>query len=230
VHWTPDLIGKSIADMSGRKIRLGPGECPDVETGARYFAALAFPGAGENPAREDAERGWVGAYLHEANRIDDSSDPFEDERLNAFVQLPPKWCNAQVRTTRRRLRDRSDAARALRPWVQELLSEPRSPLSGVRKFTQRQIALYLCNGDPEQAANFQKRVWRPSRPVLHLAIAYDRLLCALEEDRTDYPVDLASSMLVGELIAIADKVKQLIIMDHRIGVSEENLLQLEWVP
>jgi hypothetical protein len=113
--------------MAARVIWLGPGECPDTETGARYFAALAFPGAGEEQARLDAMRAWAGLYLHEANRVERSDDPFEDHRLNAFVQLPLAWCKAKVRTGRHRLRNRSDAARAVRPWMRESLHEFAPP-------------------------------------------------------------------------------------------------------
>jgi hypothetical protein len=161
--------------MTHRTIRLGPGACADVETGARYFAALAFPGPQEANARENAIRGWVGAYLHEANLVDHCDDPFEDPRLNELVQLAPAWCRAQLRTTRRRLGDRSAAARAVRPWVRQLLGLAPRLVPGVEKFTQRQIALYLCDGDSERAANFQKRIWRPSRPVLHLKMRYPGL-------------------------------------------------------
>lgn len=216
--------------MTNRTIKLGPGECPDAETGARYFAALAFPGVAEDQARQDAVRGWVGSYLYEANRVDECDEPFEDDRLNEFVQLPETWCKAKVRTARRRLRDRSEAARAVRPWVRELLERPHRRIPGVRKFTQHQIALFLCDDDPERANNFEKRVWRPSRPVLHLAIAYDFVLCALGEDQAEYGVDLASAALVGELVARAALVESLICNDPRFGISDENLLRLEWVP
>ena len=139
---------------SSQVIRLGPGECPDPETGARFFAALAFPGAREEQARIEAVQGWTGAYLHEANKVDVSDAPFEDPRLNAFVERPLQWCKAKVRTGRRRLRDRSDAARVARPWVREILDSPHPPVLGIRKFTQRQIALHLFDGDAEKAAIF----------------------------------------------------------------------------
>lgn len=215
--------------MTVRVIRLGPGECSDPETGARYFGALAFPAAGEHLARLDAVRGWVGAYLHEANRVDGCSEPFADHRLNEFVQLPRAWCKARVRTARRRLRDRSDAARAMRPWVRDWLNNPHSPVPGVRKFTQRQIALYLSENDIERSANFQERVWRPSRPVLHLAIAYDLFLSALGEGRTEYGLDLASTALVGELVAFAKQIKPLFLSDERSVASDEDLLDLVWI-
>lgn len=216
--------------MKSRIIKLGPGECPDAETGARYFAALAFPGVGEEQARHDAVRGWVGAYLHEANRVDENTAPFMDDRLNQFVQLEPKWCEAKIRTGRRRLRDRSNAARTVRPWVNELLGQPHRPIEGIDKFNQRQIALFLKHGDLEGASNFLKRVWRPSRPVLHLSIAYDFTLSALGEDRDVYEVNLASAPLFLELVACAKRVLPLICKDPRFKISESDLLRLEWVP
>ena len=174
-------------------------------------------------------RAWAGLYLHKANRVERSDDPFEDHRLNAFVQLPLAWCKAKVRTGRRRLRNRSDAARAVRPWMRESLDNLHPRVPGVRKFMQRQIALYLCRDDPERSANFQNRVWRPSRPVLHLAIASDLLLCTLREKRAENGVDLASAKLVSELVARAKLVQPLILGDPRFGVTEEDLLQLDWV-
>jgi hypothetical protein len=215
--------------MTRLPIRLGPGECSDVETGARYFTAVAFPGPQEIEARENAMRGWAGAYLHEANLVDRCDDPFEDPCLNELVQLATAWCRAQIRTTRRRLRDRSAAARAVRPWVRQLLGEPRV-VPGLKKFTQRQIALHLCDGDSERAANFQKRIWRPSRPVLHLAVAYDLTLCSWEDGRSAYELDLASASFIGELVELAARLQPRICADPRFGVNDQQILSLEWVP
>ena len=215
---------------SSQVIRLGPGECPDPETGARFFAALAFPGAREEQARIEAVQGWTGAYLHEANKVDVSDAPFEDPRLNAFVERPLQWCKAKVRTGRRRLRDRSDAARVARPWVREILDSPHPPVLGIRKFTQRQIALHLFDGDAEKAANFQHRVWRPSRPVLHIAIAYDLVLSATGQKEEEFGLDLATTEFVGALVVGAKSLEPLILNDPRFGIGKSDILQLEWVP
>ena len=212
-----------------RVIRLGPGECPDPETGARYFAALAFPGLNDEQARINAVRGWTGDYLYEANKVDKSSDPFEDQRLNQFLQMSPAWCKARVRTGMRRLRDRSHAARAVRPWVRDLLNRPHPPVPGIRKFTQRQIALYLSRNDPECSANFQHRVWRPTRPVLHLAIAYDLILSNFGDERREYFCDLASVATIDFLVMIAELIRPQLLSDPRFGINEREQLQLEWV-
>lgn len=215
--------------MMGRVIRLGPGECSDIETGARYFAALAFPGVAEDAARQDAVAAWVGSYLHEANRIDGIDQPFADRRLNSFVQLPPAWCRAKLRTTQRRLRDRSIAARAVRPWVRDILDHPHTPVPGVKKFTQRSIALYLVGGDHELADNFQKRVWRPARPIIHYLIVCDLLLCSIAGERNTFEIDLASTDLIPGFLERAEFLQPRICLDPRFGINEDSLLQIQWV-
>lgn len=215
--------------MSGLIIRLGPGECSDIETGARYFAALAFPGRSEEEARQNAVAAWVGSYLHEANRVDGTDAPFQDGRLNEFVRLDPAWCRARLRTVKRRLEDRSLLALALRPWVREMLGDPHPPVAGIKRFTQRQIALYLCNGDPERAAKFQSRVWRPGRPVMHLAVAYDRVLCGTGAATNVFTLDIAEVDVVRQLVAAAHLVEKFIRDDPRFRAEAETLLCLEWV-
>lgn len=215
--------------MARKVIRLGPGECSDIETGARFFAAVAFPGKNEESARVDAVRAWAGSYLHEVNKVDGRTESFADARLNEFVALPPRWCRAKVRTVMRRFRDRADAARAVRPWMREILNDPHPPVDGIRKFTQRQIALYLCDNDPEKAANFQKRVWRPCRPVIHVSVAYDLVLSWHGGRQTEFGVDLASAEFLEKIVGIANLVQPLISADRRFGIRMEEQITLEWV-
>ena len=209
-------------------IRLGPGECSNVETGARYFAALAYPGAGEEIEREQVTAAKAAQYLHEANRVDECTHPFEDPRLNELVSLDPQWCRARVRTMDRRLADRAEVARAVRPWMREALEDGHHQVPGIKKFTQRQIALFLNDNDVVKADNFQKRVWRPSRPVLHMAIAQDLGLSLLGVE-TGVDLDLASMKVIGGMVQLALKLVPRLCSDRRFGVSEANLLMLEWI-
>ena len=216
--------------MSARLIKLGPGDCSDFETGARFFTALAYPARFENAARIDAAHAWAAAYLHEANRIDGSNEPFEVARFNMLVQLPADWCRTTMKTTSRRLRDRSQAARAVRPLVHDILGKPHGPVAGVKKFSQRQIALYLSGGDLEKAANFQKRIVRHSRPVLHIAIAQDLFLASMKNKITDYSVDLASAKVIEVLVALASDLQPKIRADPRFRIRQVEQITLKWVP
>ncbi len=114
--------------------------------------------------------------------------------------------------------------------MREQLGDPHPPVPGMRKFSQRQIALYLCDQDEDLAAKFQKRVWAPSRPVLHLAIAYDLALSRLGLEPTTVELDLGSVDVIGPLVTNATWVMGKMLRDPRFGVSEDTLLRLEWVP
>ncbi|MFL6720451.1 MAG: hypothetical protein ACJ8FT_01430 [Sphingomonas sp.] len=214
--------------MARVEIRLGPGECSNIESGARYFAALAFPTPCEAEDRCAAEFAKAALYLHDANRVDESDSPFEDPRLNKLVALDPQWCRARVRTMYRRLKDRADVARAVRPWMLETFDEPHRPMPGIKKFTQRQISLYLCGGDVTKSDNFQKRVWRPSRAALHMAIAQDLALSLLDIGQS-VNVDLASIDLIKAMADFAERLVPKLCSDRRFGVGETELLRLQWV-
>lgn len=215
--------------MSPQIVKLGPGECPDLESSARYFAALAYPMETDAEARSNAAAAWVASYLHKLNEMDGSTDPFEDTRLNQFVELQSAWCRATLRSAMRRLRDRSDCARAVRPWILELLGGHHAPVPGVAKFTQRQIALYLCNNQPQRAANFERRVWRASRPVIHLAAANDLYLSEIDPGGRGVGIDLSSANLIRDRAVQAARLQPLIAADPRFGVEAAEQVTLLWV-
>ena len=126
-------------------------------------------------------------------------------------------------------------ARAVRPWIRDLIDQPHPPVPGVRTFTQRQIALWLTGendpqGDPvERAANFQKRVWRPGRPVLHLAVAQDVVLCTNGAEGNDFGVSLDAVEVFARIVTQAEDVAALIADDLRFATGRADLFRLEWV-
>ena len=65
--------------------------------------------------------------------------------------------------------------------------------------------------------------------MLHLAIAYDLKLSSWEENRSSYELDLASAPFIGELVELAALVQPLICGDERFGVTDEQLLEQEWM-
>ncbi|MGD9712978.1 MAG: hypothetical protein AB7V46_13040, partial [Thermomicrobiales bacterium] len=146
---------------------------------------------------------WVVSYLHVANRIDDTNAPFADDRLKAFSDLSPQWASARLRTAKRRLRDRYFLARALRPWVREALGMPQTMPTGIDKFTQEKISLWLHDDQEERANNFRKRAWRPGLPVAHIAIACDFVLAPYGRERKEFPIDLADVGLIERIVTLA---------------------------
>ena len=216
--------------MSQTIVRLGPGECSIIETGARYFATLAFPAKHECKARDDATKAWVAQYLQEINRTDRTDDPFEDPKFNELVALDPAWCKSRLRTVRRRLRDRADLGRALRPWTRELKGEEHPPVPGITEFTQRQVALYLNGGSPEKASRFEARVWRVARPLSHILVAQDDLIPSLPGEHKRFPEDLARcAPLIAMIVEFANTLAPLICDRPKFGVTRNDLIPFVWI-
>lgn len=121
------------------------------------------------------------------------------------------------------------AARAVRPWVRDCLRRPQPLPPGLTKFTQRQIAHYLSSSDPERADNFQKRVLRLSRPVLHLAVAADLQCFASGGEEAEHGVDLLETDWFAAVVGLSNQIKTPLCTDKRFGMCELDLLHLVWV-
>lgn len=214
--------------MSRQVIRVGPGVCSNIETVARCLSALAYPGATEDHKRQDVTAAYVASYLHQANRIDETNDPFDDPRLNAFLALSPQWCRQILRTTKRRLRDRGLMGRALRLWVTEALGQLVTMPQGLDSLTQEQISLWLNNSQEDVANNFKKRIWRPGRPVAHLAIATDWIWRSADKANTRIPIRLSDSATIERIVSLAGALAPFLCSVPRFGVTEETLLHVEW--
>ena len=218
--------------MIERVVRLGPGECSNIETGARFFATLALPGVDEAEARQDAAAAMVTSYLHAANRIDQTEAPFLDSRLNAFAQRSPEWAKPVFNAVKRRLRYRLLLARGLRPWILQGLGQAPKTVLTIKKFTQRQISLFLNGNDAQRADNFQKRVWRPSRPVLHLCAAWVTL--AQEHfNLHGKPLDALEAMRKPEFLAQflhRAELMEPLIESSRLSVSADDLIRFRLLP
>jgi hypothetical protein len=163
------------------------------------------------------------------NKVDGTDDPFDDERMNGLVAISPKWTRAKLRTARCRLADRNETARSVRPWASELIGlGPHRSIDGNRKFTQRQIALWLCGGAEEKAIRFQERVWRPTRPVLHYAIAIDETLAELNSAENAVELDLRHIAVFRAIVERGEQLAPRIAADPRFAIDPDQQLHLIW--
>lgn len=167
--------------------------------------------------------------MQELNRSQGTTELFADDTLNDFANLTPVWCDERRRLSLRQLRKRAFAAQAVRPWVRELLGDPQPLPKGITKFSQRQISLYLHNSYFQEADHFQERVLRPSRPGIHIAIAFDYMLCLYGGELSEFPVPLDDIGLFEVLVERANQFAIVVSLDKRFKVDRERQIHLKWV-
>jgi hypothetical protein len=162
----------------------------------------------------DAQRADLHAALcHLALRAAANED---EHQLWSPQQLKPSYAllsesevRVATRTVDRRLRDRLDAAIVAKPFLEQAATgqPPRLP-PGVEKLSLARMAEYLLfrdkpDHDRGDVKNFHARVWQPSLPVLHLAIALNLLF-----ERTR-PVGL-DKLAVHDLIRSPEAIRFLV--------------------
>ncbi|UCF23472.1 MAG: hypothetical protein JSV72_22000, partial [Ralstonia sp.] len=98
----------------------------------------------------------------------------------AFVE--PKQVARSLRQFQRRLRDRMIAAKMAIPYLQEIVGEAPPPPASIARLSLNELSklasIDLPDADP---ADVEKRVWRPSLPVIHLAAALDVTIREVEK-------------------------------------------------
>jgi len=98
----------------------------------------------------------------------------------------------------------------------------RLSLNELSKLVQSQSG----ESDPE---NIERRAWRESRPVIHLAAAIQTLLRIMgpDQEKVGYPLDNAS--LHEMVVQLAEFNEQIVLSDERFGVRPENLVRIRLV-
>jgi hypothetical protein len=213
--------------MGRRELRLGPGECSHIETGAKFFAAMAFPAIDDEQAGKKAAAAMVSIWLYNVGRS--STRPFVGPGTGRLRKMGRSWGSAALTTLTRRLQDRTTAARIVRPWIREWAGVPQDLPEGMTKFNLRQMCLFLTDGDVQAANNLQKRVVRPSRPVLHLAAAVDLYDAENGLIERDARMQLDDVDRFAQIVELANRLKGHICSDERYGVAEEDVLELAWI-
>jgi hypothetical protein len=202
------------------------------EIGALLWAVLAFPSPREEENMHRAAVAWCARQV----AVTIADDPEHADKWRSaypdYAHIPENSSKAALRTFRRRTRDRLIAARMARGFFQEAMtgqpailpdSMKRLSLNELSKLAQRESG----ESDPH---NVEKRAWRESRPVIHLASAFDAIAPKLDgSERREWPHDLQDMAMHRQVVRLAEKHEQIVLSDPRFGAGEEALLRLRWV-
>jgi hypothetical protein len=145
------------------------------EAGALLVTLLAYPGDNKH---DDERRSQVHASLCACTLralCDTDPDWSTSPQLAKpiYLRQSESDCNRGLRQLKRRLRDRMVAARMAYPFLKEAESgkAPELP-TGIKRFSINAMSeLVLDDAGYSEPENVETRIWRPSRPVIHLASA-----------------------------------------------------------
>lgn len=176
------------------------------ECGAILVSLLAYP----NDDKGDSHRANLHASLCALSlraRFIDSPDETTLQSMkpiHAFRDL--KEISKDLKTFKRRLRDRMAAARMVIPFLNEAQTgkPPILPASAKRLSINQMAEIVIADTGQSDAENVETRIWRPSLPVIHLAAATAVLIDFAEKNG-------ARALSVGDLICNRPAIEHIIL-------------------
>ena len=213
---------------------------PTYEAGAVLFTYLAFPEPGDDAEdqRATVHAALCHLALHAISQEHDSASWAPQILKPNYALMTESEVRTALRTFDRRLHDRAQAALMVKPFLEEAVTgaSPSLP-AGVKRLSLAAMAEWLTLRGKDEAAvwdradtkNFLARVWRPSIPVLHIALGLNLL-----HERTHAAgiEKLAIHDLIRSPEAIAFILEQAIPLETllpqipHLGIPERELLRL----
>lgn len=204
---------------------------PVYESGAVLFAFLAFPGTDEGIERGEAQVALCSLALHAMAQKDPASIWVPQLIKPGHLMFPKRNLDRIMRTFDRRLQDRLVAAAIAIPLLQEAEAGTAAFAApeGVTRLSISQLAnsaLKLSNeGSP---VNVQSRVWAPSLPVIHLAIATAVAISQAQRsgaEGLDVHVLCCSPNFVRFVVQEAERYEALFALAPKLGLALERLVR-----
>ena len=208
---------------------------PLYEVGAAVATALTF----SEPIDDDNVRGNIHASLC-ALALRAKTEADEEWARTPQLIKPLYACRSaneterDLRKFRRRLRNRMAAARMAVGFLQRPLMAKPPPLpKGMTRLSLNQLAqLVLEDAGQQEPKNVVSRIWKPSLPVIHLAVAIS--VAANEAERhglgTLHIFHLLGRRDVLECIAMyAKDLEEMVIANTNIHVSPDDLERIRLV-
>lgn len=214
-----------------RVYSLDPAELEPFEIGASIFAILAFPHLNEVGMMQSAKEALCAdtlrvTWIAEPHRVD------ELRRLYArYAAIDERESRRRLRTFKRRLNDRMVAARMSMGFFHEAFADAPAALpTGMARLSLNQLSeLVLTESRQSDPENVEKRIWRGSLPVIHIATAYQWMLRYCQGNSAAFTMDLQNLGEHRRILALSRRHEDVVLADRRFGVKAEDLVRLRLV-
>lgn len=204
------------------------------ECGATLVTLLAIPKDDE----EDSARGRLHASLCALAlraRYEDSAVehlPQLMKPIHAFRK--DKDIGRDLRTLRRRLRDRMVAARMAIGFLQEVELGRLPPLPrAIERLSVNQLSeLVLEDAGQTDPENVETRIWRPSLPVIHLAAATAVMIDVFERagfQGLSFAHVMTQRPLIEAIVREAQRYEELLPQSTRLRIDPQMLVKVRLI-
>jgi hypothetical protein len=201
------------------------------EAGALLVTLLAYPGESRH---DDGPRSRLHASLCACVlRAPYETDPdwsISPQLAKPVYMLQSKSdCERGLRQLKRRLRDRMIAARMAYPFLKgaENGEVPKLPTSVKRLSINAMSELVLEDAGYSEPENVETRIWRPSRPVIHLASAvHGYLHLGTEHEELGLGLLLTCREVIEYIIRSAEYCEHLVVSSKHLRINADKLIKL----
>jgi hypothetical protein len=201
------------------------------EAGAMVVTFLAYPGdsASDEERRAQLHRTLCAGMFGAICDVDPDWATSPQPVKPIYGSLPERDCNRSLRGVPRRLHDRMVAARMAYPFLKEAESGGKFDLpAGIKRLSINEMAAFVSTdagqSDPE---NVETRIWRPSRPVIHLASAAHGYLHLVgpKEQRFGFVPFMTDREALGYVVRNAEYFESLVAKSRRLRINPEALIK-----
>ena len=218
--------------VPSRRLEIDTNHLEPLECSATMMAAMAYPARDEEANRHEAFGALVARTLHEQIRLTRDERPFQNPRLNRYLELKSEGEASQIsRRVSKILARRSEVGEVAAPWIFYLVGKEPNVGALTEAALEDRVATRLSDRDPE---NWVRRTWRPAKPVFHLIAAY-QLVAYLSPTGAKDPFNPDSAPFRapdGELTPIVAKaamaLQEKLVSDERFAFAKGDLLWLDW--
>lgn len=238
-------------------LTINTNEWESFECSNMIVASMAFSGASQQEARQDAYKALCASNLYETQRLDGDARAFLNPRLNAYLEIhTSKDASRLSKKVKRILGKRSEIGNVADPWIEALVgkkvSETLAPLTeaalmdrfdqlsveaikskakAVAELADKPGSVVVKNRDAEM---WVRRVWRPAIPAFHLFAAYHAFASSLPPEYIDpfnkrsAPWRAPDGFTTPIVAELAMRIQERLCEDPIYRFNREDLIWLDW--
>ena len=202
------------------------------EAGALLVTLLAYPGESdhEEERRSRVHTSLCACALRAIYEVDPDRAVSPQLIKPIYAFQTERNCSLGLRTLPRRLRHRMIAARMAYPFLKEAESgeAPRLPAPLRRLSLNAMAELVLEDAGHSDPENVETRIWRQSRPVIHLASAVHGYLQLLEGKAKPNGLGplMTSRPVIEYVVRNAEYCETLVARSEGLRVDPERLIKI----